>query len=248
MKTLFKVNIFTYLFFLLFMLAGFIKDALIIYIILFCHELGHVFFMRLFKIEIYSVTFYPYGGMIKSNILLNTNSFKVLIISLGGILIQLLLFIVFNLLNKCGIINTGILNIFYKYNISIILFNLLPLYPLDGMKIMNSILEMFIPYKFTIYICITLNVIFLLLFFSYLYIYKVSNYIIVLFLLVSLINYIKNIKYIINKFYIERLIYNFKYKGIISIKDIKYLYKNKLNYIGSIKEDIYFKKLYFNLI
>ena len=61
-------------------------------------------------------------------------------------------------------------------------------------------------------------------------------------MITSLINYIKEIKYIINKFYVERVIYNLDLKGIKSIDKLNNLYKNKLNYINGINEKTVLKK------
>ncbi len=236
MKNLFKINVFTYLFFLLSILSGYYKDIFIIYLILFIHELGHYFLMKLNNIEVKSIVFYPYGGIIKSNMLINTNSYKILLISLGGIINQLILYIIGYLLFKINIIDLNIFNLFIKYNTLIIIFNLLPITPLDGYKIMNSIFELYLPFRISLLISIIINVITLLLFVIYLYIFKINNYIIIFFLLFSLINYLKSYKYILNKFYIERVIYNLKHNGLISIKDIKNIYKNKYNYINEVNE------------
>ena len=236
MRNIFKINIFTYLFFLLYILSGFYKDILIIYLILFIHELGHICIMKCYNISIESVTFYPYGGMIKSNMLVNTNSFKVFIISLGGILSQLLLLCIFFIFFKVSIIDNYIFNIFFKYNNYIILFNLLPIYPLDGFKIFNSIFELFFNFKKSIKLSLLLSLFCIVIFFVYLYVYKINNYVIVIFLLTSLINYIKEFKYLINKFYIERILYNLEYKGLISVSNINYIYKNKFNYVNGISE------------
>ena len=242
MKNLFKINIFTYLFFILSMLAGYFREMLIVYIIIIFHELGHFFLMKYYNINVNKIVIYPYGGMMESNMLINTNSFKVFIISLGGIIFQVILFLFVYILFKFNIISEYYYVIFNKYNYYIILFNLFPIYPLDGFKILNSLLELIFSFKLSLKISIIFNFIFLILFFSYLLFNRVNNYIIVIFLLVSLINYIKSIKYIINKFYIERMIYDLKYNGMISVKDKNSMFKNKYNYINGVNEEIFLSK------
>ena len=130
MKSLFKINFFTYIFLVLSMLSGYMREMFLVFLILVVHEIGHFILMKINKIEIKSITIYPYGGMIKSNMLLNTNSFKILIISFGGILMQLLLWLVFFLFYRFNIIDIYIYSIFSRYNINIMLFNLVPVYPL----------------------------------------------------------------------------------------------------------------------
>lgn len=246
MKNLFRVNIFTYIFLILSMLSGYLREMFIIFIILIIHELGHFFLMKINSIEVKSITIYPYGGMIKSNMLINTNSMSVLFISLAGIISQILLWLIFLIVFKIGFINEYYYEIFYKYNLYIILFNLIPIYPLDGFKILNSILELIFSFKKSVIISLSISIMFLILFILYLYIYKVSNYIIILFLLISFLNYIKELKYLFNKFYIERVLYDLKYNGIVSINSISDIYKNKYNYIGYIDEKKYLNKMFNN--
>lgn len=244
MKNLFKINIFTYIFLILSMLSGFFREIILIFFILVVHEMGHFFLMKLNLIEIKSITIYPYGGMIKSNMLINTNSLKVLIISLGGILSQLMLWLIFFISYKVGIIDLSFYNIFFKYNISIIIFNLIPIYPLDGFKILNSFFELIFSFKKSLYISFIISIVCLLFFIFYLYLFKISNYVIVIFLIISLIEYLKSFKYLINKFYIERIIYDINYKGLKSVKSLNDLKKNNFNYINGIGEKVYLEKFY----
>jgi len=237
MKSLFKINIFTYLLLLLSFLSGYYKEICIIFLILIVHELGHFFLMKLFNIEVKKIILYPYGGMIKSNLLINTNSIKILIISLGGILTQTILLFIIKTLFNMSLINNNLYNIFTYTNYNIIIFNILPIFPLDGYKILNSILELFLSYKKSLIISLIINIITLISFIIYLYIYKINNYLIIIFLLTSFIKYIKEIKYIINKFYIERIIYKIDYNGLISVNKLNNIYKNKFNYINGIKEN-----------
>ena len=244
MRTIFKINIYTYLFLLLSILSGYFRETIIVYLILFIHELGHYMIMRLYKIKVNNITFYPYGGIINSDMLVNTNSIVILFISLGGIIIQFLLFLIIYILFKLSLIDYYYYSIFYKYNFYIIIFNLLPIYPLDGFKIIGSILELFFSYIKSINISLVINILFLFLFIIYLYVFKISNIIVLLFLIVSLINYIKCIKHLINKFYIERIIYDLKYYGLIGVNSIKKMYKNKYNYINAIGEKDYLVNYY----
>ena len=237
MKNIFKINIFTYILLILSLLSGFGREMLIIYFILIIHEIGHYIFFRYYNIEVNKIVMYPYGGMIDNNMLINTNSKKVLIISLSGIFIQIILYFIIFLLYKIGFVESSFYNMFFKYNLYIILFNLIPIYPLDGFKVLNSLLELVLSFKLSLKFSIIFNFIFIMLFFLYLYIFKINNYIIIIFLLCSLVNYIKSIKYIVNKFYLERVIYDIKYDGIVSVKCVNDMYKNKYNYINGVGEE-----------
>ena len=237
MKNIFKINIFTSILLILSLLSGYGREMLIIYFILIIHEIGHYIFFRYYNIEVNKIDIYPYGGMIDNNMLINTNSKKVLIISLSGIFIQIILYFIIFLLYKIGFVESSFYNMFFKYNLYIILFNLIPIYPLDGFKVLNSLLELVLSFKLSLKFSIIFNFIFIMLFFLYLYIFKINNYIIIIFLLCSLVNYIKSIKYIVNKFYLERVIYDIKYDGIVSVKCVNDMYKNKYNYINGVGEE-----------
>ena len=112
-----KVNFLTIYFLLLLFLCGYVRVGLIIFFIVLIHELGHVFFIKLFKYKIESITIYPFGGITKIYKDINTPIKKELLIASGGIILQLILFIIICLIPISDF--TKIL--FYKYNISIII-------------------------------------------------------------------------------------------------------------------------------
>ena len=236
MKNLFKVNIFTYLLFVLSIFSGYFRELLIVFIVLVIHEFGHIIIMKMYNISILRIELYPYGCMVKSDILININSKRGIFISMGGILIQLLLILISFFLFNIKIIDHYYYKLLFDTNKYIILFNLLPVYPLDGYKILNYILEMFFPFRKSVFISIIISVITLILFIVYLYFFKINNYVIISFLIISLFEYINTIKYYFNKFYLERVIYNINYKGLVSVKNKKCMYKNKKNYINGIDE------------
>ena len=47
-----------------------------------------------------------------------------------------------------------------------------------------------------------------------------------------------------NKFYVERIIYELKYNGLISVDTKEMMYKNRLNYICGINERDYLVNKY----
>ena len=63
---------------------------------------------------------------------------------------------------------------------------------------------------------IIIGIISLIVFIIYISISGLNDLVIVIFLCIKLIEVIKNYKYIMNKFYLERIIYNNYYDGIVS--------------------------------
>lgn len=209
-----KIHIsnYTYLFFLLAFISGYIKNIIIIFFICIIHELGHVVFIKLFKYKINYIEILPFGGFTSIDKKINTSIFKDFFIAIGGIVAQLLLgIIIYPLKDNINIITY---NLFNYYNKLLIIFNLLPIIPLDGSKIVNLILEKYYSYKLSYYINGVISIISLVLFLIINYIYNLDNYFIILFLLFKFIMYIKEYKHIINRFLLERYLYNLEYKHI----------------------------------
>lgn len=230
-NTLIKIDPTTYILLLLSLLAGYIHNIYIIILIVIIHELGHVLFLLIFKIEIIDITIYPFGGITKINKKINERIYKDFLISIGGILLQIISLIIFYILNKYYIIDNNTYKLFKEYNIYIIIFNLIPLIPLDGNKILNIILSKFLPYKTSLKIANIIGIITLIIFIIMNIKLRINDLTIIIFLIIKILEQIKNTKYILNKFYLERIIYDNYYDGIINNKkDIKDIRINKYYY------------------
>ena len=122
--------------------------------------------------------------------------------------------------------------LFNYYNLMIMIFNLLPIIPLDGYKIINLILDKFLPFEKALKYSNYLSMICLVIFIIYNIISSNKNYLICSFLIVEIIINIKNQKYLIYKFYLERYLYSFPYHKIQSNQniDIHLLKKNTLHF------------------
>lgn len=212
-----------YLLFIL-LLCGYIKVGLTILFIVLFHELGHVLVCLLFKYKIISVTIYPFGGITRVEKDINTSTNKEIILSLAGIFMHLLLI---------PIIKDST---FIKYNLSIMLFNMLPIIPLDGSNFLKAILNKFFSFKRSYTLYIIISIISILIYIVYNYKYSINNYLIISIFFYRIYKDIKNYKYIYNRFLLERYIkkYNFKYidtrKGnldILKIDTYQYFKENE---------------------
>lgn len=218
MKTIFpklKINEMSYLVFLSFLLTGFIKNILLIFLIICIHELGHIFFLKCFSYEIEKVEIFPFGGLTTTkNKYINSPINKDILIYLGGILFQTFLFLFFFLLHRIGKVNDYTFQLFHLYNKSIFLFNLLPIRPLDGGEIVALFLEKYLPYEKAFAIMNKISVLFLSLFILYTIHSNLNNYIIIAFLLWKTINYFRKKRWYVHKFLLERYMHTFPYKKI----------------------------------
>lgn len=205
-----KVNFLTLYFLLLLFLCGYLKIGIIIFLIVLFHELGHIFFIKLFKYKIINVTLYPFGGITKIDKDINTPLNKELLIACGGIIFQLILFIIIYFVP----INVITKELLYKYNMSILLFNMLPIIPLDGSIIINSLLNKIFSYKVSYYLYIIISIIFSIFYLFFNYWYSLNNYLIVSLFIIKTYYAIKNYKYLKTRFLLERYLNKYEYKYI----------------------------------
>ena len=235
MKSIFRVNPFTYFLILIVLLCGYFNYFLVILVILFFHEMGHILVIKLFHKRIKSIDILPFGAIIKLDLETNISSFKLLLISLSGIMMQALLYVPFFYLDKCGLISRLTYNIFLTYNSLILLFNMIPMVPLDGSKAVASLFELVMPYKLSLKVInvVSLVVITLFIYFSD---KTLSLVIIVGLLLKESIRLIRNHSYIFNNFLLERYLYGVEHKMVKRVRGIKDIYKNYYNFINNIRE------------
>lgn len=227
-----KINHVTYLLFFTFLITGHIKNILLIFTIVVVHEIGHVFFLKFFKYPIESIEILPFGGITKTNKLINTPINYDLIIYFGGILFQCLLLIIFYIFFENEIILDGTFKMFLDYNFSILVFNILPIRPLDGGEILRLFLEKKCSFFKAQKISNWLSVLFLIVFLFINFKFSLNNYVIISFLMVKIYDLIKKEGYYKNKFMLERLMYTFPYKKINNerVKNISLLKKDTYHY------------------
>lgn len=219
MKNIFKVNTLFLLYALVLIASGYINYLVIYLIILFFHELGHIITIKLFRYKITKITLYPYGGVIETNINLNIKSSHLFLISISGIIVQSLLLLI-------PFAYTYNYAIFKTLNISLICYNLLPIIPLDGYKVLLSINENIFKYRITYLISLIVSFLFLLIFFII-----TRNIIIFCILYFYNIAHILNYKYIYNKFLLERYLYKCNYPNKIIVNNLNDIYKCRKNII-----------------
>lgn len=120
------------LLFILSLYSGSIIIFLGVLLSILLHELSHLFFLLIFGGKVSSIKFSLFGGML--NVYKRPNSFiKREIINISGVIINILLFHSFSLLK---------MNILSNYNLCMVIFNLIPIYPLDGYRIIEDVLDL----------------------------------------------------------------------------------------------------------
>ena len=113
-------------------LTGHFSNLFVFTSLIIVHEFGHVLIAIFFKYKVNKIVIYPYGGLTKFDNIINTDIYKDLIVAISGIMTQIIYFFVIYILYNNGIVREYIYNLFLIYHKSMLLFNLLPIIPLDG--------------------------------------------------------------------------------------------------------------------
>ena len=195
------------------------------------------------KWNIDKIYFYPYGGCTKFNTIINVSLCDELLILIAGPLTQIIFyFIVRNFFSYSNLI------LLSRYNYLILAFNLLPIYPLDGGRLINIFLRTIIPYKKSLKISFYLS--FIIILFLLIYKKTVVFLIIIFFILYKSYEEKRKIKEYFNKFLLERCLYSFNFKKTKTVNCVNNFYFHKRHIIkennGYITEKNYLKR-YFNV-
>ena len=243
MKNIFKIHPLYYIVALICIITGLFKDYIYVTMLIFIHESGHFIAALHYKWNIEKVIILPFGGITIFNELLNKSLKEEFVILILGPIFQILFYFILCILN----IKTNLITI---YHYSLLLFNILPIIPLDGSKLLNIILNKIISFKYSHLISIYISIITIIL----VIIEGIKNNLFILlfmlFLSFKIITEIKLHKYIFNKFLFERYNYNLRFKRIKKINGInlnkmkreyKHLFYNNRYYSEREVLDNYFK-------
>ncbi|TKC20192.1 stage IV sporulation protein FB [Robertmurraya kyonggiensis] len=113
--------------------AHFIELSLLLLIIFF-HEMGHAVAASFFSWRVKRISFLPFGGVAEIDEHGNRPLKEEAIVTLAGPIQHLWLLVVAFLLYQFNLISDFIYTNFVQFNLMILIFNLLPIWPLDGGK------------------------------------------------------------------------------------------------------------------
>ncbi|MGM9970279.1 MAG: site-2 protease family protein [Anaeroplasma sp.] len=160
-------------------------------LVMIMHECGHLFFIHLFNIKIKMISISSFGAYIDIDNY-SLKFYQEILIFSGGI--------IFNLISLLFLKNE------YKIvTYLFILFNLIPCYPLDGARIIKSIIGYFFNFKKTLIISYTISILSILI--CSIFVIKMIDGLIIinlLYLLLIIILEIKNFKIIYKSFLLHK--------------------------------------------
>ncbi|WP_139490283.1 M50 family metallopeptidase [Brevibacillus dissolubilis] len=126
--------------------AGYFIETLTLFVIVIIHELGHVAAARELGWRVTEVQLLPFGGVAT----MEETSFDPLdevVVALAGPFMNILMIFFSLVFWKLGIWSLEWTQFFMKSNIMIAGFNLLPIWPLDGGRIVQAVLCLILPFR-----------------------------------------------------------------------------------------------------
>lgn len=139
-----RVNFKLFLFIILFYLTMQLETYFILMVFTALHEIAHIIVGLLLGFKINKIDIMPMGFSIslkneKSFLHIRKTRIKKIVIALAGPIFNLLVAIIFIFFNK---IDNSIREVLIYSNLLICLFNLLPIYPLDGGRILKQTISL----------------------------------------------------------------------------------------------------------
>ena len=209
-KTRLKFDPSFYAMTLLAIMLGYLNEYFIFALTIIVHELGHLTMAFFYKWDLVELKFFAFGGVMEFKGELNKSNKEDLIISSGGILFNIIMLIVLYVLrnNTVSAIHNNLINYAIWAQLFIIIFNSIPLPPLDGSRIVHAILCQFIPYKKVLQIMKGMNSILITFLTIVTFLYDIRQiFIVVIFLSYSTIKYNKEIDYLFQRFLLQKRMY-----------------------------------------
>lgn len=194
-------------------LTGYFREIIMIFTIVLIHELGHSFAAQHFNWRIRKIELLPFGGVAEVEEYGNRPLKEEFIVVIAGPLQHIWLIGFSYLMFHLNFWTSADHQLFITHNLMILIFNLLPIWPLDGGKILYLFLSTKLPFQKSL--VTTLKGSFLLLvFFSvmsiYLFPFHLNLWIVIIFLIYSHYYEWKQRNYAYMRFLMERYYQNYQ--------------------------------------
>lgn len=208
------------LFIVISLFTGTFMELFIIMSIVFIHELGHYFMARYYKWRINYIMLWVFGGVLEVDEHGNKPLREDVLVTIAGPLQHIFIYIVWFFISSIQLLPESILDLIFYYNTAILLFNLLPIWPLDGGKLLFIFLSYRQPYKIAYNQTILYSLCFIgtILIVQFLFFpFTLSLFLIMIFLLMENRTEWKQRYYVFMRFLLKR------YEGKTPVNDIQSL-------------------------
>lgn len=236
MTNIFRIHPLVYIVTILTIFTGHFHDFVLINSLIIVHEIGHISIALYYHWNIKQIVLLPFGGLTIFQEYLNRPWKEEFIIALAGPIFQILFYHVIVMIHPCK-------PLFSFYHQILLLFNLLPMIPLDGSKILNLWFQRYISYQRSNRLILWISFLtFAGLFIFFIIDYNIIMLLILFFILIQMLKYTKEQKYHFHKFLLERYFYSFSFPKIKMIigKDLELVKRDTKHYF--IDKNIYYSE------
>lgn len=136
---------------------GYYIELLTLFGIVVIHELGHVVAAQYYGWEVSEVQLLPFGGVAIIDEQGSVTAWEEIVVALAGPLQNALMIILALLMKSTALWSDGWVDYFVQANMWIALFNLIPILPLDGGRVLQALLSYRISYYYTLKLTIWMS-------------------------------------------------------------------------------------------
>ncbi|MGU3350938.1 stage IV sporulation intramembrane metalloprotease SpoIVFB [Bacillus sp. M5A3_1b] len=198
------------------------KELLLLFCIVLIHELGHAFAAAHYNWRIKKIQLLPFGGVAELEEHGNKSLIEELVVVIAGPIQHIWMMVVGYIVFEAGWLGADLYYFFIWNNIIILAFNLLPIWPLDGGKVLFNVLSYRFPYLQAHEKMMKLSCVFFSVILVWQLLWNSNNimmWVLLIFLAVSLYQEWKQRQYAFMRFLLER--YYGNKRGIEKIAPIE---------------------------
>lgn len=124
---------------LLYGVLGLVAQALLVFALVVAHELAHLMTARAYGIKVVGLELFPFGGAAYSDDLFEGRKLEESVVALAGPALNVVLLFAVQALRWEGLWAGELADDFVRYNVWLAAFNLIPVLPLDGGRVVRAL-------------------------------------------------------------------------------------------------------------
>ena len=133
--------------------TGYFAELITLFAIVLIHEIGHAVAAKSFGWRIVKIELLPFGGVAETDDRGRSSAYEEMIVALAGPVQNGWMAAFALLMKNWGVWDAAWSDYFIRANVMIALFNLLPIVPLDGGKVLQALASLWLPYYRTLTVC-----------------------------------------------------------------------------------------------
>ncbi|MGL4523486.1 MAG: site-2 protease family protein [Bacilli bacterium] len=144
--TTFRIHPLLWLVFAVSILTGQFFELAAMFIIVSLHECGHFLMIKYFKWNVRSVELLPFGGVVETESIGTKRGIEELLVVCAGPFVHVIIGFLLYFVHPMHVLSEEVYEYLWQQNLVLLLFNLLPIWPLDGSKLLFHFISHKIPF------------------------------------------------------------------------------------------------------